>query len=235
MRHIPDTRTICRSLVPDFYDHIAAGVVSPITDEALFERFLGGDDRSYTALYERYDRKILTYIRTLLRDHPEAADDMFQETFIRLFRERKRRQEEGGEYKSVQSVRAWLFRVAHNLAISYLRKRKKTVTFSETGDEDRAWDERLMAPIEESFAELYGDVDPLQDERLYQKLLACVELLPAALREIYVLKEIEGLPYEEVLSITDCTYEAARMRLSRARKTLRKALSQYLKRESDGS
>lgn len=213
----------------DPYKNIATGVASPTSDEVLFEQFLDGDDRSYTMLYERYDRKILTYLRTILRDHPEAADDMFQETFVRLFRERKRRQEEGEDYNMVQSVRAWLFRVAHNQAISYLRKRKKTIAFSESGDEDRVWDERLMAPIEDSFAELYGEADPLKDENLYEKLLACVELLPGALREIYVLKEINGLPYEEVARITGCTYEAARMRLSRARKTLRKALSQYLK------
>lgn len=213
----------------DPYKNIATGVTSPTSDEVLFEQFLDGDDRSYTMLYERYDRKILTYLRTILRDHPEAADDMFQETFVRLFRERKRRHEEGEEYNMVQSVRAWLFRVAHNQAISYLRKRKKTIAFSESGDEDRVWDERLMAPIEDSFAELYGEADPLKDENLYEKLLACVELLPGALREIYVLKEINGLPYEEVARITGCTYEAARMRLSRARKTLRKALSQYLK------
>lgn len=206
-----------------------------MSDEALFEKFLDGDDRSYTELYERYDRKILTYLRTILRDHPEAADDMFQETFVRLFRERKRRGEEGSDYRTVQSLRAWLFRVAHNQAISYLRKRRKTIAFSDSGDEDRSWDERLMSPIEESFAELYGEVDPLRDESLYEKLLACVELLPGALREIYVLKEINGLPYEEVARVTGCTYEAARMRLSRARKTLRKALSLYLKSENDGS
>lgn len=216
--------------MPDSYNHIAAGVAVPESDEALFEGFLTGDDRAYSELYGRYDSKVLTYLRTILRDHPEAADDMFQETFVRLFRERKRKAEMGDEYSPVQSVRAWLFRVAHNQAISYLRKRKKTITFSESGEEERAWDERLMAPIEESFADMYGEADPLKDERLYEKLLACVELLPAALREIYVLKEIDGLPYEEVAEVAGCTYEAARMRLSRARRTLRKALSPYLKK-----
>ncbi|MCE2503697.1 MAG: sigma-70 family RNA polymerase sigma factor [Chlorobi bacterium] len=217
--------------MPDSHDHIGTAVASPMSDEVLFESFLDGDDRSYTKLYERYDGKILTYQRTILRDHPEAADDMFQEAFLRLFRERKRHREEGANYKPIQSVRSWLFRVAHNLAISYLRQRKKTITFSETGEGDHVWDERLMAPVEESFAELYGESDPLQDEELYGKLLACVEMLPMSLREIYVLKEVNNLPYEEVTRITGVTYEAARMRLSRARKTLRKALSQYLRQE----
>jgi RNA polymerase sigma-70 factor (ECF subfamily) len=214
--------------VPETRSSIATDRTASTSDEALFGRFLDGDDHCYTALYERYEAKILTYLRTILRDHRHAADDTFQETFIRLFRERKRRAELGDDYSEIQSVRAWLFRVSHNLAISYLRKRRKTVTFSESGEEDHVWDERLMAPIEESFSDLYGEDDPIRDRELYGKLLACVEMLPASLREVYVLKELNGLPYEEVAEIADCTYEAARMRLSRARKTLRKALSQYL-------
>ena len=218
------------------YDHIGSTAVasrSAESDEALYLAFLQGDDRSYTQLYNRYERKVLTYLRTILRDHPAAADDAFQEAFIRLYRERKRKQENPDEYKQISSLRSWLFRVAHNLAISYLRKRKKIVAFSETGEEDRVWDERLMTTVEESFSGYYAETDPLRDETLYQRLLEAVDLLPAALREIYVLREINGLPYEEIAEIADCTYEAARMRLSRARKALRKALAPYLKQHNE--
>lgn len=215
------------------YDHMSgegrAVDASATSDEALYALFLEGDDRAYAQMYGRYERKVLTYLRTILRDYPEAADDAFQEAFLRLFRERKRRAEDPEGYREIASVRSWLFRVAHNLAISFLRKRKKTIAFTESGEEDRVWDERLMTPIEESFAEYYGEEDPLRDETLQEKLLEAVELLPASLREIYVLKELNGLPYEEIIEIADCTYEAARMRLSRARKALRTALSPYLK------
>ncbi len=220
--------------VSERYDHnmtTGRATGSSQSDEALFALFLDGDDRAYTHLYERYERKVLTYVRTILRDHPAAADDIFQEAFIRLFRERKRRGENPGVYAPIKSLRSWLFRVAHNLAISYLRKRKKTIAFSESGDEDRVWDERLMTTVDESFADLYGESDPLRDENLHERLLEAVELLPAALREIYVLKELNGLPYEEITEIAECTYEAARMRLSRARKALRTALSPYLNKQ----
>lgn len=219
--------------MPDPYDHTGTALASAISDEALFERFVAGDDRCYTQLYERYDKKVLTYLRTILREHPDAADDAFQETFIRLFKERKRRTDDPGAHAPIGSLRSWLFRVAHNLAISYLRGRKKTTGFTESGEEEHVWDERLMVTVEDSFADVYGEKDPLQEEELYGKLLACVEMLPAALREIYVLKELNGLPYEEVTRITGCTYEAARMRLSRARKTLRTALSPYLSNEKE--
>lgn len=219
--------------MPRLHDHMSERGrtvdLSAAADEALCALFLDGDDRAYAQIYGRYERKVLTYLRTILRDYPEAADDAFQETFLRLFRERKRRQEDTEAYREIASLRSWLFRVAHNLAISFLRKRKKTIAFTESGEDDHVWDERLMTPIEESFAEYYGEDDPLRDESLHQALLEAVELLPASLREIYVLKELNGLPYEEITQIADCTYEAARMRLSRARRALRTALSPYLK------
>jgi RNA polymerase sigma-70 factor (ECF subfamily) len=58
-----------------------------------------------------------------------------------------------------------------------------------------------------------------------------VELLPQSLRDVFVLREINGLEYEEVAEIAGCTQEAARMRISRARRALRKALEKYLTKD----
>ncbi len=209
------------------------GVATAESDEALLERFMLGDDGAFTKLYERYDRGVLTYIRTVVKDPPEIADDLFQETFVRLFRERTKYAASvngGNEYRPIQSVRGWLFRVAHNLAISYLRSVRQTVSLSDE-EENYRWDERLMVPIEESFSNMYGEDPGLSSEGLYAKLRACVELLPQSLREVYVLREINGLEYEEVAAAVGCTQEAARMRISRARRALRKALEQYLSNE----
>ncbi len=187
-----------------------------------------GDDSSFTRLYERYDARVLTYLRTVLKDCPDVADDLFQETFVRLWRERARRSS-AGEYRAIDNVRGWLFRVAHNLAISHLRSRRQTVTIS--GDDESGgarWDERLMVPVEESFALLFGDEDPVTADGMFDRLRECLELLPPALREVYVLRELNGLEYEEVAEIANCSQEAARMRISRARRSLRKALEKYL-------
>ncbi|MBL0333468.1 MAG: sigma-70 family RNA polymerase sigma factor [Chlorobi bacterium] len=86
-----------------------------------------------------------------------------------------------------------------------------------------------MVPVEESFAELYGNEDIFSSEQLYSKLLQCVELLPKSLKEVYVLREMNGFEYEEISETIGVSEEAARMRLSRARKTLRKALKKYIK------
>jgi RNA polymerase sigma-70 factor (ECF subfamily) len=220
--------------VPDYRGHIGAGTAAAESDEVLLDRFLLGEEAAYVTLYERYDKSVLTYIRTVIKDYPEVADDLFQETFVRLFRERTKfnaSKNGGEEYKPIQNLRGWLFRVAHNLAISHLRSVRQTVSISEDEDSHR-WDERLMVPIEESFAALYGEGNELASENLYAKFQVCVEMLPQSLREVYVLREINGLEYEEVAATVGCTQEAARMRISRARRALRKALEDFLGGES---
>ncbi|MBL0333469.1 MAG: RNA polymerase sigma factor [Chlorobi bacterium] len=101
------------------------------TDEVLYKNFMIGDEMAFTAIYERYERRILTYLKTTMRDQPAAADDLFQETFIRLYRERTLQEkalETGGDYRPIENLKSWLFRVAHNLAMSYLRIGKRTVS-----------------------------------------------------------------------------------------------------------
>src|SRR4051794_22384799 len=94
--------------------------------------FLSGDEAAFVKLYERFEKGILTYLRTILRERGDVADDLFQETFVRLFRERSKRSAVGGDgsYTSIKNTRAWLFRVAHNLAISHLRSIHLTVSLS---------------------------------------------------------------------------------------------------------
>lgn len=210
------------------------GTTASSSDDILLEQFLHGDDAAYATIYERYDRNVLTYIRTVAKDFPEVADDLFQETFVRLFRERARFKAaaaSGGEYKPIQNLRGWLFRVAHNLTISHIRSVRQTISLSED-EESHRWDERLMVPIEESFASMFGDATETTTDGLYAKLRACVEMLPQSLREVYVLREINGLEYEDVAATVGCSQEAARMRISRARRVLRQALEQFLSDEA---
>ncbi len=205
-----------------------------VSDEELLDQFLVGDDVAYVKLYERYDKGVLTYLRTILKDAPEIADDLFQETFVRLFRERDRARQRGPEYGSIKNLRGWIFRVAHNLAISHLRAERPYIPLSEMEGEGGRWDERLMVPIEESFQDLYGDARQFNDGEVYERLKACIELLPQSLREVYVLREINGLEYEQVAEVAGCSQEAARMRISRARRALRKSLSKFLDLGRDG-
>ncbi len=65
-----------------------------LCDAELFERFMGGDNNAYTVLYHRYSARVMGYVQSLVGMENRAADDIFQETFIRLYRERTRARHE---------------------------------------------------------------------------------------------------------------------------------------------
>ncbi len=188
-------------------------VLHTLRDDELFSRFLAGDDEAYDVLYERYGARVLNYIRSLLREEAPAADDVFQETFLRLFRERARCRD--GRSRPVKNAGGWLFRVARNLTLNHLRS-ASYLSNMEPGEE------LLAVPIEESYGPLFGDA--IDEDRLIEEVHRIVATLPEALREVFVLREVNGMSYQETAAIVGCSEEAARMRLSRARSAIRRAL-----------
>lgn len=186
-----------------------------LCDADLFVRFLSGDNNAYTVLYRRYDARVLGYIQSLLGQENQASDDVFQETFLRLYRERKRARE--AEAAPIQNVGGWLFRVARNLSLNQLRSESYLTEIPE------GYNERLVTNVGEAFSGLYGD--HLEEEEMLRKVHAVVATLPLPLREVFVLREINGMSYQETVDILGCSMEAARMRLSRARSAIRRALT----------
>ncbi len=186
-----------------------------LCDAELFERFLSGDNRSYTTLYHRYASRVMGYIRSLLGAENQAADDVFQETFLRLFRERNRA--EADDRQLLQNVGGWLFRVARNLSLNQIRSE------SYLAELPPAFNTQLTTSPGEAFPELFGE--HLEEEELLRKVYNAVEALPVTLREVFVLREVNGLSYEETARIIDCSMEATRMRLSRARSAIRHMLT----------
>ena len=186
-----------------------------LCDAELFERFLDGDNNSYTALYRRYNARVLGYIQSLLGTENQAADDIFQETFIRLYRERNRARKPGSS--PLQNVGGWLFRVARNLSLNQIRSQNYLTEIPQ------GYTEQLVTPVDEAYPEFFGHA--LEEEELLRKVHAVVGSLPLPLREVFVLREINGMSYEETVEILGCSMEAARMRLSRARSAIRRALN----------
>lgn len=191
-------------------------------DAELFAQFLAHHDEAFTALYHRYAARLLGYIHSILGEAEIACDDIFQEAFLRLFRERSH-YEAPNPPDPIRNVGGWLFRVARNLALNHLRSRRYLAEL------DTSFDERLLVPIEESFPTLFGN--HTDDAMLLEAVDAVVKTLPTNLREAFVLREINGLSYQEAASLMGCTQEAARMRLSRARSAIRHALQPLLDAE----
>ncbi len=187
-----------------------------LCDADLFARFLAGDDEAYTVAYHRYSARLLGYIHSILGEEGSAGEDIFQETFLRLFRERAKSLETA-DVAPILNIGGWLFRVARNLSLNHIRSRRYLTEL------DPAHDERLLVPIEEAHADLFGE--RCDDSEMLAAVDSVVKTLPTGLREVFVLREVNGLSYHETAEIIGCTEEAARMRLSRARSAIRRALA----------
>ncbi len=166
------------------------------TDEELMTRVQAGDAGAYKALFERHQARVYGFLVRRTRDR-EAAADLYQETFLRVFRARE-------QWRPGRPFRPWLFGIAANAARDRVRKAQRRPF--EVGIED--WD----APV-----------IPNADARLH--LEKAVAELPDTLRDAFLLGVVEGLDHNEVADALGISPDNARARVSRARRHLRAALS----------
>jgi RNA polymerase sigma-70 factor (ECF subfamily) len=154
------------------------------TDEQLIADYQQGNASALAVLIERHYASIYSYIYRYVRSLPEA-EDIVQETFIKVWRQIHRFQEGSG-------LRPWLFRIARNTAIDYLRK-KKSIPFSHFGEEgevEMAFADTTINILEETIAQEQKD-----------QLNAAVEHLAIQYREVLVLRAEDNLTFEEIATV----------------------------------
>lgn len=190
-------------------------------DERLVELVLDGDRELFGSLYERYQRRAyrLAYGMT---DSREAAEDLTQEIFLRVY-------EKLGQYCGQASFSTWFYRVAvnHCLNCSKRQRRRQGETANDsklrliTASRQTPWG----PPRQEAEPTDAGTVEAnvLQNQIQAQIRQALLSLKPEA-RLIVVLKDIEGLSYEEIAERTGCSKGTVASQLNRARKLLTRKL-----------
>lgn len=179
-----------------------------VEDGELIARALQGDQSAFEALVHRYAPLVLRVVRGVLVRSSDA-EDIAQEVFLRTYRSLR-------VLQPGRSLAPWLVRTAVNLCTDHLRRRRRRPErfFSELGPEDTTVLERLLQ--DES---TLREIDTLLLRDLAQKLLA--RLGPQD-RAVLLLKEREGMETREVARVLGCSEVAVRLRLFRARRTLRK-------------
>jgi RNA polymerase sigma-70 factor (ECF subfamily) len=177
----------------------------PATDAALLRRATAGDALAFEALVERWGDRVHGFLAHLLRDHG-AADDVAQETFVRVF-------ERASTFDPRQAFAVWLLRIARNLAIDRLRRTAL---------------ERAVAAKAAAAASPYArerePPEALVEHEFGERFRAALAELAEPFRTAFVLREFEGLSYEEIGAITDVSPKTVSTRLCRAREQLRAAL-----------
>jgi RNA polymerase sigma factor (sigma-70 family) len=165
------------------------------SDERLARLASGGSERALTILYERHHQALYRYCRSIVRDHHDAQDAL-QSTMTHAFMALR-----SGERDL--AVRPWLFRIAHNEAVSILRKRRP---------DDGHMDEHLPSDVS-----VERTVD--QRERL-QTLIADIQALPQRQRAALLMRELSGLSSEEIAAALSVSPGAAKQTVFEARSSL---------------
>jgi len=193
-------------------------VSDPTSDHALLEATRSGDEDAFAELVARYRNQITSYIYRMTNDY-DGAVDLAQETFVRVYRAADR-------YQQSHAFSTYIYRIATNLAISELRKRKRRRLISMTGffqSTDGGEDREFNPP----------DERPLQDTEMVDQerrvaVQRAISTLPEKYRAPLILRDVDGRSYEEISRILETSEGTVKSRISRARGFLREKMKAYL-------
>ena len=186
-------------------------------DLALVNRAKEEDAAAYDQLVRKYQERIYATVYHMTSNH-EDANDLTQETFIKAYRALK-------SFKGDSSFYTWIYRIAVNKTINFLKQRKNRVHMS-LNDMD------FNAENDPDMVALVSDKTPRRDlgiAELSEKLNAALQKLSEPHRMVVTLHDVQGLSHDEIAKIMDCNVGTVRSRLFYARQQLQATLSDYLK------
>jgi RNA polymerase sigma-70 factor (ECF subfamily) len=186
-------------------------------DSMLVARFLAGERRAFTELADRYHVRLMNFIQRTIGDR-ERAEDLVQETFIRVYRHLHR-------FDQTKKFSTWVYTIAGNLAKNELRNRSRNPlvlfqTIKKNWDADHRpleWEDNTYRP------------DDLYRKRHLKEMIdGAVAQLPEHHRMVFVLREMEGKTYEEIAEITGVNLGTVKSRLNRARNNFAQLIAPLL-------
>lgn len=183
-------------------------------DLAMLEAVQGGDLTAYRGLVEKYQGRVYAVVYGMLRNR-EDARDVTQDAFVRAYHNI-------GSFRVEASFYTWLYRIAMNLAIDLIRKRKRRdVAGFDDGIAQRGEDGEV--------AEAYHSDSParlMERKQLYNRIMDAMDQLPADQKQVILLRELEGLSYKEISDVMEIPEGTVMSRLFYARKKLQKLLAE---------
>ena len=180
-----------------------------ITDEELIKRFQDGDVDSFTELVMRYKDPLFNYVSRMMKDRV-FAEDIVQETFVRVYRNRDR-------YQQIAKFSTWIYTIAINLTKTELRRQSLRRFFSLSGMADNG--KSFELPDHKVNLEKTAE-----DSILGQQVREAIEKLPKTFREVIILRDIQELSYDEISKIVGVPLGTVKSRVNRGRTRLKKLL-----------
>jgi RNA polymerase sigma-70 factor (ECF subfamily) len=220
------TQTLAFSLVPlmrkaEPDEAKCYGAQALATDDlTLVQRVKTGDQRAYKLLVERYQRKVYAVALGMLKDKEEARD-VAQEAFVKVYRYLE-------HFKGDASFYTWLYRITVNICIDAMRRK------GSKGDEHLEFDESVKMDTAEANIGALGSrlgTNPQKSalrRELAERINAAIQQIPEAHRQILLLREVEGMSYEDLSRILEIPKGTVMSRLFHARLKMQKILSEYV-------
>lgn len=184
-----------------------------VPDSDLVKRCQAGDTRAFDVLVNRYRGRIYAMTYHMIQNETEAWD-LAQEAFIKAWRALPR-------FKLDSSFYTWLYRIAHNVTYDWLRKKK----IQGDGEFDDSRTEHKIAAGAEAVPR--GDDAPdtvMKNAELGARIRAAIAQLSPDHRQVILLREVEGMQYEEIAATIPCSLGTVMSRLFYARKKLQEML-----------
>jgi len=184
-----------------------------ISDEELIERFQRGDSTAFSELVLRYKDPLYNYVSRMLKD-PVFAEDIVQETFVRVYQNRDR-------YKKIAKFSTWIYTIAINLTKTTIRRQglRRFYSISQTSEEGKTFElPDTKINIEKG----------IEDTIIGEHIREAIYKLPRTFREVIILRDIQELSYEEISKIVGVPLGTIKSRVNRGRTRLQNLLKGVL-------
>lgn len=184
--------------------------IEDLSDNALVKQFVDGDQAAIEILIARHKKRVFTYILLIVKNH-HLAEDIFQDTFIKVIRSLKT-----GKYTENGKFISWVLRISHNLIIDHFRKEK---LLSTTSNDDVSVDLFNSPRYSEENIE-----DRMICEQIHHDVRLLIGELPEDQRQVIVMRHFQGLSFKEIAELTDVSINTALGRMRYALINLRKLI-----------
>jgi RNA polymerase sigma-70 factor (ECF subfamily) len=185
-----------------------------LPDEELVALSLDGDEIAFGTLVRRYQRRLTAFLGQLVGDM-ELARELSQEAFVRAWGALDR-------FDPSYRFSTWLFRIAHNLGIDHLRRRRLQTVSLYRQDSDGE-------DVEIAIVDLHKDpLGHFENRELAGTIRAAIEGLRPEYRELVLLRHFGGLSYQDIADLKEMPLGTVKNKLFRAHSVLRRALQDYL-------
>ncbi|MCB5362436.1 RNA polymerase sigma factor RpoE [Pusillimonas sp. CC-YST705] len=190
-------------------------------DAELVARVQKGDKRAFDLLVIKYQRKIMRLLSRMIRD-PGEIEDVAQEAFIKAYRALP-------QFRGESAFYTWLYRIAVNTARNWQAAQARRPSVSDTVETE---DGETFSQID-NLSDISTPESQLASRQIVETVNAAIQALPEELRTAIVLREIEGMSYEDIAQTMDCPIGTVRSRIFRAREAIATQLRPVLDSNAD--